>query len=163
VKKLRFPVELLVASSAGAAMVLQLAGLAVLGAFILVSGRGEVRPLALIAALAFELLLLAGPCLLLASLNVFFRDLSQMVPPALMIVMYLTPILYPESLVPTSVAPLLGLNPVRDLVALFRAALFGGGFPPAARLLGWSAAFAGLAFVCHRVFRRSRPVFADLL
>jgi len=163
VKKLQFPVELLVASSAAAALVLQLAGLAVLGAFLLVSGRGALQPMALLAALAFEILLLAGPCLLVASLNVFFRDLSQMVPPVLMIVMYLTPILYPESLVPPSVAPLLGLNPIRDLVALFRAALFGGALPPAARLLGWSAAFAGLAFVSHRLFRRSRPVFSDLL
>ncbi len=163
VKKLRFPVELLVASSAGAALVLQIASLAVLGVFVLVSGRGTLQPLALVAAFAFELVLLAGPCLLLASLNVLFRDLAQMVPPVLMIVMYVTPILYPESLVPAPLAPLLAANPVRDLVALYRTGLFGGAWPPPARLLAWSAGFALLALFCHRVFRRSRPVFADLL
>lgn len=163
VKKLRFPVELLVASSAAAALVLQLAGLAVFGGFVLVSGRGAVQPLVFVAALAFEIVLLAGPCLLLAALNVFFRDLTQLVSPLLMIVLYLSPILYPSSLLPAPFTPFLAFNPVADLVALFRASLFGGPLPPAARLLGWTLAFLLLASLCHRLFRRSRPVFADLL
>ena len=163
VKKLRFPVELLVASSAAAALVLQLAGLAVFGGFVVVSGRGAVQPLVFALALAFEIVLLAGPCLLLAALNVFFRDLTQLVSPLLMIVLYLTPILYPESLIPAPLAPFLAINPVVDLVALYRASLFGGPLPPAARLLGWTVAFLLFAFLCHRFFRRSRPVFSDLL
>ena len=145
VKKLRFPVELLVASSAAAALVLQLAGLAVFGGFVLVSGRGAVQPLVFVAALAFEIVLLAGPCLLLAALNVFFRDLTQLVSPLLMIVLYLSPILYPSSLIPAPFTPFLAFNPVADLVALFRASLFGGPLPPAARLLGWTLAFLLLA------------------
>lgn len=163
VKKLRFPVEVLVASSAAAALVLQLVGLAVLGTFVLVTGRGELHPAVFLLALAFEIVLLAGPCLLLATLNVFFRDLSQLVSPLLMIVLYLTPILYPSSLLPAPLAPFLAINPVADLVALFRASLFGGALPPAARLLAWSGAFLLFAFICHRLFRRSRPVFSDLL
>ena len=163
VKKLRFPVELLVASSAAAAIVLQIVGLAVLGGFVVVSGRGAAQPLVFAAALAFEIVLLVGPCLLVATLNVFFRDLAQLVGPLLMIVLYLTPILYPTSLIPSALAPFLALNPVADLVSLFRASLFGGPIPPAARLLGWTAAFLLLAFLCHRIFSRSRPVFSDLL
>jgi len=163
VKKLRFPVELLVASSAAAALVLQLAGLAVLGGFVLVTGRGDVRPLVLLAALAFETVLLAGPCLLLAALNVFFRDLSQLVSPLLMVVLYLTPILYPASLIPEPLAPLLAMNPVSDLVALFRAALFGGPLPPPLRLAAWTGAFLLLAAASLGFFRRSRRVFSDLL
>jgi lipopolysaccharide transport system permease protein len=163
VKKLRFPVELLVASSAAAALVLQLAGLAVLGGFVAVSGRGAVQPLVFAAALAFEVVLLAGPCLLLATLNVFLRDLAQLVGPLLMIVLWLSPILYPSSLLPSFLTPYVALNPVADLVTLFRASLFGGPVPPTARLLAWAAVFLLLAVICHRVFRRSRPVFSDLL
>lgn len=163
VKKLRFPVELLVASSAAAALVLQLVGLAVLGGFVIASGRGAAQPLVFTAALAFEVVLLAGPCLLLATLNVFFRDLAQLVGPLLTVVLFTTPILYPSSLVPSLLAPLLPLNPVADLVSLYRASLFGGPIPPAARLLAWTAAFLLAAVLCHRLFRRSRPAFSDLL
>ena len=163
VKKLRFPVELLVASSAAAALVLQLAGLLVLGGFVVVTGRGDLQPAVLLLALAFEAVLLAGPCLLLASLNVFFRDLSQLVSPLLMVVLYLTPILYPASLVPEPLAPFLALNPVSDLVALFRAALFGGPLPPPLRLAAWTGAFLALAAAALGLFRRSRRVFSDLL
>ena len=48
------------------------------------------------AATVPEALLLVGPVLVLASLHVFFRDLSQLLSPALSILFYLTPILYPS-------------------------------------------------------------------
>lgn len=163
VKKLQFPVELLVASSVGAALVLELVGIGVLAAAILVLGHGEIRPAVFVLALAFEVVLLAGPCLLLATLNVFFRDLGQMISPILMAVLYLSPILYPASLLPSFAAPALAVNPVADLVALFRASLFGGPLPPAGRLLGWTVAFLLFAAASHRLFRRSRPLFSDLL
>ncbi len=163
VKKLRFPVELLVASSVGAALVIQMVGLALLTAFLFVSGRGAVRPGIFLAAIAFELLLLAGPALVLASLNVFFRDIAQLLPPILMIGFWLTPIFYPESAVPSFAAPLLAFNPLRDLMALFRAALFGAPLPPFGRLAAWSALLAVVGFLGVRLFRRCRPSFADLL
>ena len=163
VKKLQFPVELLVASSVAAALVLELVGIGLLAVAVLVLGSGELHPAVFLLALAFEVVLLSGPCLLLATLNVFFRDLAQLITPILMVVLYLTPILYPASFVPAFAAPILALNPVADLVALFRASLYGGALPPAGRILGWSLAFFLLAAVCLRLFRRSRPLFSDLL
>ncbi len=163
VKKLQFPVELLVASSVAAALVLELVAIGILVVAVLVLGRGEIHAPVFVAALAFEGLLLAGPCLLLATLNVFFRDLAQLVSPILMVVLYVTPILYPASLVPPFAAPVLALNPVADLVTLFRVSLFGGPLPPAGRLAAWTAAGLLLAFLAHRFFRRSRSVFSDLL
>jgi ABC-type polysaccharide/polyol phosphate export permease len=163
VKKLQFPVELLVASSAAAALVLELVGLGVFATAVLVLGRGELHPGLLFLAFAFEVALLAGPCLLLATLNVFFRDLAQLISPVLLVVLYATPILYPASMIPSFAAPVLAVNPVADLVALFRASLFGGPPPPAWRLLAWTAAALVFAAFSHRLFRRSRPVFSDLL
>lgn len=163
VKKLQFPVELLVASSVAAALVLELVGLGVFTMAVLVLGRGEFHPGVLVLALVFEVVLLAGPCLLLATLNVFFRDLAQLISPVLMVVLYATPILYPASLIPPFAAPILAANPVADLVSLFRASLFGGPLPPTGRLLFWTAAALAFAIASHRLFRRSRPVFSDLL
>jgi lipopolysaccharide transport system permease protein len=163
VKKLRFPIELLVASSLGAALVIQAVGLTILIVFLAVSGRGAVHPGLLLLAFAFELLLLAGPVLALASLNVFFRDTAQLLPPVLMIAFWLTPIFYPESLVPGFAARLLVFNPVRDLVALFRSALFEAPVPPFGRVAAWSAVLLVVGFLGVRLFRRCRPSFADLL
>lgn len=163
VKKLRFPVALLTLSSVGAALVIQTIGIALLTAFLLATGRGAVQPHLLAAAFAFEFLLLAGPALILAALNPFFRDLAQILPPFLMILFYVTPILYPESLVPAWAAPVLDVNPLRDAVALFRAALFDMPVPPWRRLGAEIAAFVVLGFAGRQLFRRLRPAFADLL
>lgn len=92
-----------------------------------------------------------------------FRDLAQLIGPLLTVVFYLTPILYPEALVPPGLAWALDLNPVRDLAGLFRAGLLGTQAPPAGRILVWAAVFAVLAFLGHRFFERSRKVFADVL
>jgi lipopolysaccharide transport system permease protein len=163
VKKLRFPVGLLTASAAGAALVIQAIAVALLALVFAVRSPGRVDPLALGLAFAFEVVLLAGPILFLASLNVFFRDLAQIVTPLLMVAFYLTPILYPESMVPARVAPLLALNPLRDAIALFRAGLVGTPLPPWPRLAAEAATFLVLGFAGRQLFRRLRPAFADLL
>jgi len=163
VKKMQFPVELLVASSIAAALVLEVVGLAILGGYVSASGRGAIQPGALLVALAFQTLLLSGPCLALASLNVFFRDLPQLLSPALTIVLWVTPILYEESRVPASIRPWLGINPVRDLVALYRQALFGEAGPDPVRVATWAAVSAAALAGGLWFFRRSRRVFSDLL
>jgi ABC-type polysaccharide/polyol phosphate export permease len=163
VKKLKFPVALLTLSSVGAALVIQTIGIVLLTLFLVVSGRGHVQPHLLVLAFAFELLVLAGPALILASLNPFFRDLAQILPPVLMIAFYVTPILYAEELVPAFAAPVLAVNPLRDVIALFRAALYGMAMPPMRRLGVETAAFIVLGFAGRKLYRRLRPAFADLL
>ncbi len=163
VKKLRFPVSLLPGSAVAAALVIEAIGVGLLVVFLLATGRGAVNPALLLAAFAFEALVLAGPALALASLNPFVRDLTQVLPPLLMIAFYATPILYPEAMVPEAARPLLDVNPLRDVVGLFRAALFGAPVPPLRRLGAESAAFVVLAFASRQLYRRLRPAFADLL
>lgn len=163
VKKLPFPPELLVVSSVAAALVLEAAAISVLAAFV-VGVRGLVpSPTLLAAAFLLQVALLAGPVLALAALHVFFRDLSQILAPLLMIVFYMSPILYPASMVPASLAGYLSFNPVSDLVGLFRAALFGVPPPPAPRLALWLAGSGVLAWVGLVFFRRCRRTFSDIL
>ena len=54
-------------------------------------------------------------------------------------------------------------DPLRDLVALFRAALFDAPSPPIGRVAAWSAVLVVVGFTGVRLFRRCRPSFADLL
>lgn len=163
VKKMSFPVELLVVASLVSALLLQTAGLIVLGVFSSIFGSGELHVLPLVAGYLFEFLILAGPVFALAAGSVLFRDLIQLIGPLLMVAFYLTPILYPESLVPPALAPGLAVNPLRDLAGLFRAGLLGTAAPPVGRLLAWGAVLSVLAFLGRRFFDRSRRAFADVL
>jgi ABC-type polysaccharide/polyol phosphate export permease len=163
VKKISFPVGILVVASLLSALVLQAAGLFVFAALSGGFGAGEVHLLPLALGFALQALALAGPAFALAAGSVLFRDLAQLIGPLLTVAFYLTPILYPENLVPPSLAWALEVNPVRDIIGFFRAGLLGTEAPPAGRTLAWAAVFAVLAFLGHRFFERSRKVFADVL
>ncbi|MEO7919471.1 MAG: ABC transporter permease [Thermoanaerobaculia bacterium] len=163
VKKLRFPLELLIASSMTSALLLQATAISLLMIFVGVTGRGTLNLPVLALAFLFEMLILLGPIFALAALNVFFRDLAQILSPFLMMAFYLSPILYSESLVPPRFARWMGLNPLRDMAALFRSGLFGTVGPPVQGLLLWTVIFSVFALGGILFFRRCKRSFSDLL
>jgi ABC-2 type transport system permease protein len=68
--------------------------------------------------------------LLLSTLAVYFPDVAEMYQILLTGWMYLTPIFYPESILPKNYAWLLTrLNPVYHLIRMFRACLYEGRMP----------------------------------
>jgi len=163
VKKLSFPIGLLVLSSLAGALLLQTAALGVLAVLFSVLGIGKLHLLPLLGACVLEALVLSGPVFALAAGSVLFRDLSQLIGPLLTVLFYLTPVLYPEALVPDALRGGLVLNPARDVVALFRAGLIGTEAPPIGRLLAWGGVLAVLGLLGHAFFERSRKVFVDVL
>jgi len=163
VKKLRFPSEILVLAVVLAALVHEgiaaavfLAALALLGDL---SWRG--LPL-LLVAIPLQLALTLGLGWLLGSIHVFFRDAAQVLGMALTAWFYLTPIVYPASLVPERLRPWIEMNPLTGLVALYRRALLAEASPPSAVGL-WSLCIAasGLFLGGLWLFRRLKPTFVD--
>jgi ABC-type polysaccharide/polyol phosphate export permease len=163
IKKMQFPAETLVVSRILAALILQGFGLVAL-TFILGFSQ-DVWPRLPYAVLAFSLqfLVLLGPVLALSAISVFFRDVFQILPTALTALLYLTPVLYPESQVPRRLAPVLLWSPMRDTLGLFRAAFLHSEPPPASRLLLQALLFLGVAAAGIWLFRKSRPSFADVI
>ena len=165
IRKVAFPHELVVYASVAATLALQLAGylvvLLVLRAFgepIHLEGLLVALPLWLVMAVA-----VAGLALALSSLQVFVRDVEHVLMPVLMILMYLTPILYPLSLVPERLRPWVAANPFGWLVARLRDALLDGrlGFEPADAI---AVLVAAMVFLAGRwMFRRLSPHFEDFL
>ena len=165
IRKVAFPHELAVYASIAATLTLQFAGY--LAVLVVLAAFGEpVRFEGLIIAVPLWLLLaiaLTGLALLLAALQVFIRDVEHVLMPALMILMYLTPILYPLTLVPEGVRPWVAANPFGWLVERLRDALLDGRLD-----LQWGDAVAlvvALTLFCtgHWVFRRLSPQFEDFL
>ena len=98
----------------------------------LVPGRGILMlPVFLILALATAL----GIGLWLAALNSLYRDVSHVVPFVLQIWMFISPVVYPASLVPARWRLLYGLNPMAGVIEGFRWSLTGHGEPPTFLLL----------------------------
>ena len=128
IRKVAFPHEIVVLASVAATLALQFVGyVAVLAALRL---TGEPIHLAgLIVAVPVWLILavaVVGVTFALAALQVFVRDVEHVLMPILMIVMYLTPILYPLSLVPANLRWLVAANPFNWVVTRLREALLDG-------------------------------------
>jgi lipopolysaccharide transport system permease protein len=165
IRKVAFPHELVVYASVAATLVLQFIGY--LAVLVVLALLGEpVRLVGLPAAVLMWIVLaiaVTGIALGLAALQVFIRDIEHILLPVLMILMYLTPILYPLSLVPESMRPWVAANPFGYLVGRLRDALLEGALVPswgdALALAVALALFAGGRWI----FRRLSPHFEDFV
>jgi len=124
-------------------------------------GLAPGTPLLLLAMLAGFLLAL-GAVFLLGTLQVYFRDTSQIVGVSLQALFYLTPIVYAVDMAPESLRFLLALNPLSGVVGAYRA--FALGMPVPVLALAWSF-FCGLTLVLAGSWAlyRARPEMADLV
>lgn len=162
VKKLRFPSELLVLAVVLTALLHEVIAAAVFLVVLLVMGEmgwGGLPMLLLI--LPVQVALTLGLGLGLSALHVFFRDIGQILGLVLMGWFYFTPIVYPLTLVPEALRPLIELNPLTALVGLYRQALLG----TAPRWVDgtWTLVVASVVMLAVGLwlFRRLKPGFVD--
>src|SRR5439155_24622744 len=108
-------------------------------AVIVLRGELHVTIIYLPLILLAQLIATFGAGWLVASLGVFIRDIVQGIALVLMAWMYLTPIIYPESLVPTPYRAIINMNPFTPLVRNYRRVLIEGLSPDWAGLAYFSA------------------------
>ena len=163
VKKLTFPSGLLVLAVVLAAVLHELIALAVFVAVLAMMGELSLSASPwLLVALPLQLAFTLGLGLLMASVNVFFRDVAQILGMLMNGWFYFTPIVYPPSLVPDEYRFLLELNPFTPMVELYRWALLGEAGPGVpSGFWGLVAASVGALAVGWWLFRRLRPTFVD--
>lgn len=98
---------------------------------------------------------------LLAALTVSYRDVRFMIPFMLQVMMYMSPVVYPVSMVPQKYQWLLALNPMTGIIDGFRSALLGK--PWDFRTLQISAVMALLLCLGSLFyFRKTEQYFADI-
>jgi ABC-type polysaccharide/polyol phosphate export permease len=98
----------------------------------------------------------------LGALYVYFRDVKFMVAAAMLLWIYVTPIVYPPSAL-KSAAPWLDFNPLTGIVGLFERAAVGAPVPSARALLVSVVATLVLGIVAVVAHRRHDRLFVDLL
>ena len=113
--------------------------------------------------LLLALVTAVGVGLWLSALNVLFRDINYILPFLTQFWMYLTPIAYPSSMVPSKWQAIYALNPMTGVVEGFRWALLGTGQPPGIMTLISSIVAVVLLISGMFYFRRMERLFADMV
>jgi lipopolysaccharide transport system permease protein len=116
-----------------------------------------------IPLLFIQIILTIGVTLIGAALIVFFRDVRFVVPLLTQIWMYASPVIYPATLVPAQWQTLYFLNPMAGIIAGYRSALVLGETPNLPALLLATIVSAVLLLIGYVTFKRSEPLFADLI
>ena len=115
------------------------------------------------AILIIQTVLIAGLSLFLSALNVFKRDIGYLVPIVLQIWMFLSPVVYPVTLVPEEYRWLYMLNPLAGIIEGYRKTILFGEMPPLGPL-GFSAFIAFIVFsASYFYFKKVEKKFADVI
>ena len=163
VSKVYFPRLIIPLSSIGSALVDMLVSTAVLLVMMLWYGVGwSPRLLAAPFLLLGMILLGLGIGTLLSAITVTYRDFSHITPFMVQIWMYVTPVVFPLSVVPERWRWLLSINPMTGFVEGFRSAFLDKPFAlvPLAASFATSIVFLGIGVA---YFERVERRFADIL
>lgn len=166
VKKVAFPQELLVYSAVLTSLLIHAVGYAAVLSLLRVWGYEiHFTGIALVGPWAWLVLGCAatGLALFLGALQVFLRDVEQLLGQFLTMLFFASPVLYPLVLAPAGLRDALALNPLVHVFEPLRSAALGQGFPPLAILLAGLAGAAVLWILGLAWFRRLSPHFEDQL
>jgi lipopolysaccharide transport system permease protein len=120
------------------------------------------RLVAVLPLLLLTTLLAFAIGMLVAALNVTYRDVGVALGVVIQLWMFVSPVIYPVSLVPQKYRVFYDLNPLVGLIDGFRVALFGGQFDLFALGVSVVVSVAALIIAAY-VFRGVEKTFADLI
>jgi ABC-type polysaccharide/polyol phosphate export permease len=162
--KVALPRSVLVAAPVASGFAVQLVGFILVIAVLALLGYRIDWWLAPVAVVAFALFFVfaLGLALLTAALNVFVRDLTQVVTQAVTLLFFLTPVFYTREMVPPAFGTFLAANPMSAYIEASRAALLYGEWLPPQLLTCAIAALIALG-IGSWVFRRLETHFEDYL
>lgn len=156
-----FPVELLPVTAVCSGMAGQLCSMTLL--LLVIGFVGSVGPslLVLPVLLALQALFTLSLVWFLSCVNMLYRDLSQILSLATVLLMFVSPIAYTSEMVPAGLEPVVKMNPLSYLIDWYRDSLLFNRMPDVWGL----AAFAVLTLVALQIaygyFMRLRKVLPD--
>jgi lipopolysaccharide transport system permease protein len=163
VSKIYFPRIFMPAGAIAAGLVDLCISLVILLVIVLIYGM--VPPPALLVLPVLVVIMLAavlGATAALSAVNVRYRDIKYVIPFAIQMWLFATPVVYPSSLIGEPWRTLTAINPMVGVVEGFRWAVLGSGAP--FDLIGISAVSAALIFVLGLAyFDRVERSFADYI
>jgi len=161
--KVYFPRLILPFASVGAALVDFAISFSILFALMVYYGVAPTQATLMVAPLVLLTTFTAlGMGTFLSALNVAYRDFRHVVPFMVRIWMFLTPVVYPVTIVPKNWQWLVSLNPMSGIVDAYRSAILGKPFDWGNLCI--SMTVAAVAFLVGMLcFRRLERQFADIV
>jgi lipopolysaccharide transport system permease protein len=138
--------------------------IAMLGIFAMLGHQFSVAMFWLIPLTLIVVVFALGIGLILGVMNVFLRDIGQLIPIIMQMLFWLTPIVYPVSIIPESYQHLLNLNPVYPITHAYQQILVYGAAPTLDGGLATTAIIAlVLILLSLFLFRRASAEMVDVL
>lgn len=128
ITKVMFPVQIIPLVGTLVPYMVHGIALAVFLVYLAVEGYFAWTWLAVPLVLGLQFLFTVGLAAVLSALCVFLRDIQQMVALLLTAWFFLTPIIYPLSLIPEAWQPVMMLNPMHSFMQFYREAILLGEF-----------------------------------
>lgn len=132
---------------------------------LMLAYRVQVFPLGLLyipVILLIQIALVLGLGLLMAALNVFYRDVQSLLGLLLQLWFYASPIIYPVSMVPSKLRPYYFFNPMAGILESYRAVLINQTLPGDYLLIAGLISFA-VFLGGYWFFKRVEFQFADIV
>lgn len=164
VKKIVFPLEILSIVSTLAAIFHFVTGYLVVLMLVIFSGwqlswTVVYTPLIILPLI----LLLLGLTWIISALGVYLRDISQIIGPALTVLMFLSPVFYPLSSVHEKYRWLYSLNPITFVIEEARAALIHQQGPNWTHWLPYTGICCLVMMIGFVFFQKTRSGFSDVI
>jgi lipopolysaccharide transport system permease protein len=164
IKKIYFPREIFIKSTLMAKMVdFLLASLIFVGFAIYYKVTLTWFILWVIPIFLIQGLFTYGLALILASINLFYRDIQHLLNLVLILWMYITPVIYPMEMVPEKYQLIFMLNPMAVIINAYRQVILGGSNP---NLSSLSIALILSIFMYlfgKKIFKLLEGLFADVV
>lgn len=163
VRKVYFPRLIIPLAATGAPVIDYVIGLAVLMIAMIALGVPVTGSVLLVPVMIASLLVgVLGVGVLMSAITVAYRDFRHLLPFMLKLLFFLTPVIYPVTIIPEAYRWLLSLNPVGGTIAALRSAILGTPILYTDWLvstcIGLAALIAGLIY-----FQRVEKRFADIV
>jgi lipopolysaccharide transport system permease protein len=163
-KKVMFPRVCLPVIVAGSALVNNVLLLvAAVGVFVLVGHMPTAAYLWLPVLFLVNVVFSLGLGLLLGVINVFVRDVAQVMTVVLQLWFWLTPVVYMPTIIPEQLKMALELNPMYHIVLAFQTVMLYGQAPQVGGLVAVGVFGVFMLGVSLLMFRRAAPEMVDVL
>ena len=163
-KKIKFPRIALPAIAVGICLTNNIfLFLSVLGVFAALGQPPGLEALWILLLMIPLVFLATGLGLILGTLNVFFRDIGQVVPVILQVLFWFTPIVYPMATIPGRYQAWMTWSPVYSLVHAYQEVLVYKATPDL-QAMAWTLGLGGILLLVGLIlFRRAGAELVDVL
>jgi lipopolysaccharide transport system permease protein len=163
ITKVYFPRMIIPGAAVAAGLVdLAIAFLVLIGLMVYYGVAFSLTMLILPVLVMMSAVLALGVGMWLSALNVKYRDVRHALPFLIQLWMFLSPVIFPTSMVPQKWRWLFLLNPLTGIIEGFRSALFGRPFQWTALAISLAVTAIVLIYSAY-TFRRMERQFADLI